>query len=308
MVAHHRMHRWVVAAVAAALVLALFAGTALAASEVTLKFWSWRTEDVQQYAKFIEAFRAKHPDIDVQFIPYKNTEYNTILATALQGGAGPDVAHLRAYGGLEPLANAGYLVPLDGKVEGLKRFPSDLLAGARNRRDGHVYGVPFAVQTVQILYNKRIFRELGLREPQTWDEFLALAGKVNNSGRIAFSNGSKEGWTMETFFGAVAPNFYGGTPFYNELVSGKATFEDPRFINALRKMLEVKPYLPQGFQGIGYTDMQAMFAQEMAAMWMAGSYELGTMRTMNPKIEIGVFPVPRRSLASGSGSAPTWTV
>ncbi|HEY8531312.1 MAG TPA: extracellular solute-binding protein, partial [Limnochorda sp.] len=71
------------------------------AQDVTLTFWSWRTEDVDAYNQFIKAFEAEHPGIHVRFIPYRNTEYNTILATALQAGSGPDIIHLRAYGGME---------------------------------------------------------------------------------------------------------------------------------------------------------------------------------------------------------------
>src|SRR5690606_32952303 len=69
--------------------LAALAFTAGALAQTTLTFWSWRTEDVAAYEKFIEAFREENPDIDVEFTPYLNTEYNTILATALQGGGGP---------------------------------------------------------------------------------------------------------------------------------------------------------------------------------------------------------------------------
>src|SRR5690606_30926882 len=120
------------------------------------------TEDVEQYNRFIRVFEQRNPGIKVRFIPYLNTEYNTILSTALQGGGGPDIIHLRAYGGAEVLANAGYLMPLDGVVRGLEKFPEEVLLGASSRRDGRVYGVPFAYQTVQVLYNKAIFAQYGL--------------------------------------------------------------------------------------------------------------------------------------------------
>jgi raffinose/stachyose/melibiose transport system substrate-binding protein len=193
---------------------------------------------------------------------------------------------------MEPLAQAGYLMPLDDKVPELANFSGDVLLGATNRADGRVYGVPFAVQTVQVLYNKAIFRELGLEEPSTWDELLQLAAKVKEAGYIPFANGGKEGWTLETFFGAVAPTFYGGNTFFEEVTTGKTTFTDPRFKAAIEKMLALRPYLPDQYMGVGYTDMQMMFAQEMAAMFLAGIYELGTLVQMNPDLEIGLFVVP----------------
>ena len=194
----------------------VFAFAAAALAQTTLSFWSWRTEDVAAYEKFIAAFHAENPDVDVTFTPYLNTEYNTIVSTALQGGGGPDIVHLRAYGGMEPFAQAGLLVRLDDKVPALADFDPGILLGATNRADGGVYGVPFALQTVQVLYNVDMFERLGLEEPTTWAELLAVGDALKASGVYAFANGTKDGWTNETLFGAVGPTFYGGTPFFQD--------------------------------------------------------------------------------------------
>jgi len=266
--------------------------TAGALAQTTLTFWSWRTEDVAAYERFIEAFRAENPDIDVEFTPYLNTEYNTILSTALQGGGGPDIVHLRAYGGMEPLAQAGYLVRLDDKVPALADFDPGILAGATNRADGGVYGVPFALQTVQVLYNVDMFERLGLEEPQTWDEFIAVAEALQASGVNALANGALEPWTVETLFGGVGPTFYGGDEFFQAITGGQTDFTDPRFAAALERMVALRPYLAQNYMGVGYTDMQSMFAFEQAGMFIAGSYELGILKQLNPLLRVGAFPVP----------------
>lgn len=266
------------------------------AEDVTLTFWSWRTEDIDAYEQFIDVFESQNPGIKVRFMPYRNTEYNTILATALQAGSGPDIVHLRAYGGLEPLADAGYLMPLDDEVAALADFSPDVLQGATNRADGHIYGVPFALQTVQVLYNVRVFDELGLREPKTWDEFLEVAAALKENGYVPFANGTKEDWTLETFFGAVGPSIYGDS-YYADVVAGEATFEDARFRSTIEAMLELRPYLPDNYMGVDYTDMQMMFATEFAGMMLAGSYELGTFAQMNPDLDIGAFPVPAKDAA-----------
>ena len=199
---------------------------------------------------------------------------------------------LRAYGGMEPLANAGYLLALDGLVPELKGFDTNVLQGARSRKDQKIYGVPFAVQSIQVLYNKKIFTKLKLKVPTTWSQMLKVAQTVKNAGLIPFANGTKDAWTLETMFGGVAPTFYGGDELNNQIVKGQTNFEDARLKQALSKMLELRPYLPDNYTGVGYTDMQMMFAQEMAAMFIAGSYELGTMAQMNPNLEIGAFIVP----------------
>jgi raffinose/stachyose/melibiose transport system substrate-binding protein len=264
-------------------------------SQTTLDFWSWRTEDVAAYQQFIDEFQREHPEIAVTFTPYRNTEYNTIVSTALQGGGGPDIVHLRAYGGMEPLAEAGLIVPLDGSVEALSGFDPNILRGATNRADGGIYGVPFALQTVQVLYNKALFERLGLEEPQTWSEFLSASQALERNGLTALANGAKDPWTLETLFGAVAPTYYGCGDFYRKVVAGDADFTDPRFIRALEKMVELRPYMADNYMGVGYTDMQTLFAYEQAGMLIGGSYELGVMEQLNPDLEIGSFAVPGES-------------
>lgn len=262
------------------------------AAAQTLTFWSWRTEDVDAYHTFIAAFRQDHPDIQVTFTPYKNTEYNTILSTALQGGGGPDIVHLRAYGGMEPLAEAGLLVPLGDKVPALKNFDPNVLKAATDRADGKVYGVPFALQTIQVLYNKDVFAKLGLSEPKTWQEFLDVAQKIKASGIDALANGTKDPWTVETLFGGVAPAFYGCNAFYDQMAAGTATFEDPAFKGALQRMVDLEPYLASNYQGVAYSDMQSLFAYGQAGMFIGGSYELGTLAQLNPDLKVGSFLVP----------------
>ncbi len=262
------------------------------ANDVKLSFWTWRPEDKTAYEAIIAEFNKENPDIEIEYVPYKNTEYNTILSTALQGGSGPDIMMLRSYGGMEPLANAGYLLSLDDKIAELDSFSSDVLGGMRNRRDDKIYGVASATQNIQILYNKKIFKELGIEKPNTWGELLEIAKIAKNAGYIPFANGTKDAWTNETLFGGIAPTFYGGTDLYDKLVKGETNFEDGKLKYALEKMLELRPYLPDSYVGVGYSDMQVMFAQEMAAMFVAGSYELGTMAQMNPNLEIGAFIVP----------------
>ena len=281
----HRITRYLAALAAVALL-----GAALAQTQ--LDFWSWRTEDVAAYETFIAEFEAENPDIRVTFTPYLNVEYNTIVETAMRGGGGPDIVHLRAYGGMEPLANAGLIVRLDDKVDALAGFDPGILLGATNRADGHVYGVPFALQTVNVLYNQALFEDLGLEEPATWDEFLALGDALKEAGVYALANGASDPWTVETLFGGVAPTFYGCNDFFYAITGGETDFTDPRFAAALERMVELRPYLADNFMGVGYTDMQTLFAFEQAGMLVGGSYELGNMAQLNPDLRIGSFTVP----------------
>src|SRR3546814_4842657 len=74
---------------------------------------------------------------------------------------GPDVMMVRAYGAFQAVAEPGYLMALDqSTVPELKNFPADALAAETLPSDGKVYAVPFAQQSMMVLYNKEIF-EIG---------------------------------------------------------------------------------------------------------------------------------------------------
>ena len=173
-------------------------GAALAAMAVAapalaqdLTFWSWRQEDRAAYEQFIDTFEAANPGITVKFETFEAANYNTILATALAGGTGPDLMMVRAYGGMETIAAPGYLEPLSVEtVPALKDFAPSALAAETMRSDGKIYAVPFASQTQLVIYNKKIFDENGISEPQTWDELIAAAEKLKAAGIIPIANGT----------------------------------------------------------------------------------------------------------------------
>ncbi len=280
---------------ALALVAGLSPAGALGQEKIGMTFWSWRGEDRAFYEGMIKKFEAQNPGVSIQFQTYKPTEYSTVLSAAMQAGKGPDIVHLRAYGALQPFARPEFLVSLDDKVAELRTFSRQWLDGARSRADGKVYGVPFAVQALVIFYNKKLLTRAGVAAPKgawTWDQFAGALRALADHGITALANGGKEGWTLEVAMGVLAPNFYGGSNFYEAVTRGQTTFKSPQFTGALAKMAEIRPFMPQGFMGVSYTDMQQLFINEQAAMFVGGIWELGYFLAQNPQLDVGVTAGP----------------
>lgn len=260
-----------------------------------LTFWSWRQEDRAQYEQFIDTFEAANPGITIKFETFEAANYNTILSTALAGGTGPDVMMVRAYGGLENVATAGYLEPLTVEaIPALANFAPAALAAETVRADQKLYAVPFASQTQLVIYNKKIFDDNGLSEPQTWDEFLALSQKLKDAGIMPFANGTATAWQNETVTFDFTSSLM-GKAFVDEIVAGTTDFTDERFTGALAALKDLSQYFPDGFIGLDYPSAQQLFSSGMAAMFGGGSYELTTFKTQNPDIELGVFAAPGRT-------------
>ncbi len=285
--------RWLVWLVAILLVASLYPTSTRGQGPVKLTFWSWRTEDKWAYDRILRVFEQRNPGIKVEFVPFKQTEYNTILSTALAAGKGPDIIHLRAYGGLEAFTAPGFIAPLDFEsVPELKTFSRVILEGARGRKDGKIYGVPFASQTLVIFYNKKVFAQHNLSVPKTWDEFLTVLKTLKDKGVLPVANGGKEGWTLEVMSGVIAPNFYVGTSFFDAVTRGQTSFKDPTYTSALARMLELRPYMHSNFMGVDYATMQQLFLNEQAAMFIGGSWEIGFFRTQNKNLDFDVFAAP----------------
>jgi raffinose/stachyose/melibiose transport system substrate-binding protein len=258
-------------------------------SQTKLTFWSWRTEDVDEYNEIIAGYEAEHPGVEIEFQAFQSATYQAALSAALAAGEAGDIVHVRAYGQFEAVSD--FLVPLDDKVPALADFPTLALDGERRRSDGRVYAVPFASQTLVIYYNADIFSELGLTPPETWDEFLSTAQAIKDGGFIPLANGTATTWMNEVFMGVFGPNFY-GAEFFDDIIAGEADFTDARFTGALEKLLELRPYMAPDFEGIDYATAQNLFANGLAAMFAGGSWEIANFRDLNPDLNFDLMPGP----------------
>ena len=273
-----------------------------AADDVNLTVWSWRPEDEDAYNEIFAVYEAAHPGVTVEFVPYVNTDYNSILATGLTGDGGPDVAQVRSYGGVQPLIEAGQLLALDDKIDTLGNFPPLALKSQTGQADGLVYGVPIAYQAFTAFYNKAIFDELGLAEPQTWDEFVTVLDTLKENDLIPISTPAKDNWMIPIVMDAIGAPRYGGQQFEQDILAGKTDFTDPDYVAAIELMNWLLPYLPEDVVGVSYEDSRALFLNELAGIFLGGSFEVGYWRDNGPDLDLGVFevPAPPDSLAPAS--------
>jgi raffinose/stachyose/melibiose transport system substrate-binding protein len=280
--------------------------TAADAEDVTLTVWSWRTEDEAAYNEIFSVYEEQNPHVTIEFIPYVNTDYNNVLSTGLTGSGGPDVAQLRAYGGLQPLVEAGQLLPLDGEVATLEAFDEDTLDGARGLEDGQIYGVPFGIQAIVAFYNQQAFDELGLEEPGTWDEFLEVLDTLDGSEYEPLANGGGDEWMLPIVHEGVGAARYGAADFRADVLAGERDFTDPDYVASLEIVEELVPYMPDQAVGVDYNDSRTLFASGRAAIFLGGSFEVGFWRSDAPEVEVGAFRLPAAPDWPSDAVTPGW--
>ncbi len=281
-------------------------GAAGDAEDVTLTVWSWRTEDEAAYQEIFAVYEEHNPHVTVEFVPYVNTDYNNILATGLTGSGGPDVAQLRAYGGLQPLVEAGQLLPLDGEVATLDRFEEEVLDGARGLEDGRIYGVPFGIQALVAFYNRGIFDELGLDEPEDWDGFIDVLDTIAASEYDPLANGGGDEWMLPIVHESVGAARYGASDFRDAVLAGERDFTDPDYVASVELVEQLLPYMPAQAVGVDYNDSRALFTTGRAAMFLGGSFEVGFWRSDAPDLDLGAFRLPADGGWPSGAVTPGW--
>lgn len=287
------------------MLMSVVGGLSFAQDDVTITVWSWRTEDEDAYNEIFDVYEEANPGVTVEFVPFVNTEYNNILATGLTGEGGPDVVQLRAYGGIQPLIEAGQLMSLDD-VSSLENFTDAILKGATGLEDGSVYGVPFGVQALGAFYNVGVFEELGLEEPETWDDFIAVLDALAEAGYIPLGNPALDTWMLPILHDAVAASRYGGPEFQEAVLAGDTDFTDEAYVASIQVLADLQPYLPPDVVGVSYNDARTLFISELSPIFIGGSFEIGFWQNEAPDMEVGMFMVPPPPDSLTGPLVPSW--
>ena len=260
------------------------------AEKVTLTIESWRNDDLALWEDVIfPAFNAHYPDIKMVFAPTAPAEYNGILSTKLEGGVAGDLITARPFDNSLGLYDAGYLADLSD-LPGMENF-GDAARSAWITDDGSVvFAVPMASVIHGFIYNKDIFAELGLEVPTTMDEFYAVLDAIKADGTyVPLAMGTIDLWDPATMgFQNIGPNYWKGEAGRKGLIAGTEKFTDPQYVAVFEELAKWAPYLSVGYEAQSYPDSQNLFTLGLAAIYPAGSWEIGVF---NPIIdfELGAF-------------------
>lgn len=269
------------------LLLASLAG----AQKTTLTIESWRNDDLKVWRdSIIPAFQKEHPNIRVVFAPSAPAEYNAVLDAKLKAGTAGDLITCRPFDKSLDLYKAKQVISLNG-LKGLNNF-DPVAKAAWSTDDGKTtFCVPMASVIHGFIYNKALFRELGLSVPRTEAAFLSTLAKIKKNGKYApLVMGTKDQWEAATMgYQNIGPTAWEGEKGRKGLISGTAQYNKGGFLQAFTSLANWKPYLPNGYQALAYPDAQNLFAQGRGVIYPAGSWDIGTFRQMNPKLEMGAF-------------------
>ena len=277
----------------AALALVTGVGSAMAADPVTLTIDSWRPDDLPIWQdKIIPAFEAKHPDIKLKFQPTAPKEYNSALNAKLDGGTAGDLITCRPFDASLQLFEKGKLESLSGMPE-LKNYPDFALAAWSTDDGKNTFCIPVASVIHGFMYNKDIFKELGLEVPTTEAEFYAVLDKIKENGSyIPMALGTVDQWEAATMgYSNIGPTYWKGEAGRKAIMDGSAKLTDAPYVAPFEEIARWKPYLGDGFEAQSYPDSQNLFTLGRAAIYPTGSWEISPFGK-DASFEMGAFKPP----------------
>jgi len=245
----------------------------------------------------VEAFEAKNPDIsiDIEARP-GGGEGDNIVKTRLATGQMTDIFWYNTGSLMQALAPERTLVDLSDEpfMENIAdSFKQVVTAG-----EG-VYAVPTRpAEAGGIFYNRRIYEELGLEVPRSWDEFMANNEKIKAAGKTAVIQTYGESWTSQVLVLADYYNVQSAVPdFAEKYTAGEAKFATtPAAMRGFERLKDVADggYFNADFGAATYEDGLRMLAEGEGAHYPMISFAIPALSDGYPELmdDVGFFAQP----------------
>ncbi|MCY7023021.1 MULTISPECIES: extracellular solute-binding protein [Streptococcus] len=281
--------------------------------KVTIEYFNQKGEMVDTLREIAKDFEKENPNVHVKVVNVPNA--GEVLKTRVLAGDIPDVVNIFPQSiEFQEWAKAGYFEDLSNK-DYLKRVKNHY--ANKYAIDGKIYNIPYTANAYGIYYNKDKFKELGLKVPETWDEFEKLVDTIIAKGETPFAIAGADTWTLNGYHQLALATSTGGGKEANDYLrfskpnaiksSDSVLKDDFRLLDLFRK----KGAMQTNWQGAGYTDVVGAFARGDALMTPNGSWAITAINAQDPKFNVGTFPFPGKqkgqSLTIGAGDL-AWSI
>jgi raffinose/stachyose/melibiose transport system substrate-binding protein len=276
-----------------------------------LNVWHWMTDREPAFQELAKKYEEK-TGVKVNFELYAPSDaYSQKVRAAAQGVNLPDIfGILGEKRDFSSFIKAGHILDLTSYMEENSgqwkdSFFSKALA-VNEFTEGNTYGInpgiyaaPIDVMTIQMVYNKKLFKQLGLnpqKPPLTFDEFLSIGNKIKEAGMQGMVSGWGELWMIDNFANNYAFNIMGKDKVV-ATIRGEVPYTDPDWIQvfALFKQMRDSGVLANGIITMVNKTAEQVFANEKVVFAFNGSWCVNVYKGMNPGIEYGAFVPPKAS-------------
>lgn len=255
------------------------------------------TNVIEEAAKKFNANNEYNAEIELEW--YENEQYKVKLATLMTQDDVTDIFFTWEAGFMKDYVETGKVASLSGALsndsEWSERFNPGVFSAVTF--DNEIYAVPMGQAIIPVYYNKALFADHNVKVPATWDDFMGTVKTFKDAGIVPVSMATKDAWVsaqmmLELSGGIGSPELFG------DIVSGKAAWNDERYIETGRVFQELVQAgaFPEGFLGLSYDEGRGLFTSGKAAMYPMGTWDTSAIiGEMGDEANIGVFLLPAKN-------------
>lgn len=223
----------------------------------------------------IDEYESDNEGVTVDVEILGNEQYKEKLKVLSTSNELPDVGMTWAAGFLDPYVDGDMFASLDDIVDG--PLKDQFVAGTVEayQKEDTTYGLPLELNITPIYYNKAIFDEHGIEEPQTYEELKGAIQTLADAGVTPVALGNKDRWTGSMWYMYLADRI-GGPAVLNSAIDRSGSFEDPALIQAaeeIQELVNMDAFI-NGFNGLGNDEAKGYFINEQAAMYLMATWDL----------------------------------
>ena len=277
----------------------------------SITIWHWMTDRQAAFQELSKRYEVK-AGVKVNFELYAPSDaYTQKVRAAAQGINLPDVFGILAEKrDFASFVKAGHILNLTPYMEEnsalwKESFFSKALAinefSAGNSYGvvPGIYGVPIDIMTIQMVYNKNLFKALGLnprKPPLTFQEFLDIGKKLKGLRMQGLVSGWGEVWMIDCFANNYAFNIMGKDKVL-ATIRGEVPYTDPDWIKvfSLFKDMQESGVLATGLVTMINKTAEQLFANEKAVFAFNGSWCVNVYKGMNPNLDYAAILPPKVS-------------
>lgn len=258
---------------------------------------------IKVWEQIKKKYEDAHPDVKVDLNYQEDAIYQSVgLPNLLTGSNAPDIYFEWAGERLKTRIESGYAADLTEalKQDGLKNAfePGDFKG---MEFDGKTYMIPTASDVSNIIwYNKKIFTDLGIQPPQTWEQFLEVCEKIKAANITPLASGNKDLWPGGNWIAHLVSRVV-GEQAYGDALQLKQPFNTPDFVTAFGYVQQMwdKGYINNSVNAIADDEGDVLFFNGQAAMHPIGSWLVSSALESAPELELGYFNLP--AMPNGKG-------
>jgi ABC-type glycerol-3-phosphate transport system substrate-binding protein len=277
----------------------------------TITIWHWMTDRQPAFTELAKRYTQK-TGIKVNFELYAPSDaYTQKVRAAAQGMTLPDIfGVLGEKRDFASFIKAGHIQNLSSYMDEQQgvwknRFFTKALA-VNEFLPNNIYGVspgtygaPIDIMTIEMVYNKDLFKELGLnpnKPPQTLQEFLNIGKLVREKKLQGLVSGWGEVWMIDCLANNYAFNLMGKDKVL-ATIRGEVPYTDPDWIRVFTLFKEMRE---SGILATGVVTMvnktaEQLFANGKAVFAFNGSWCVNVYKGMNPKLNYAAMLPPEAS-------------